>query len=159
MADAKSVGRSATEKAEDAVPTFAATRANPPAENAGAALRQETEELAAQAQEGLRHAGAAAAAGGDATLRSGSALTQGVQDITIAWAHYAEEVVRQTADASRALMNCRSLPEMVEIQARLWRGNLQAFLDQSTRIAEIAGRISSRPFEAMKQAGAGQPRP
>jgi hypothetical protein len=159
MPDAKSAGRSATEKAEDTVPTFATTRADPSAGDTADAMRQQTEQLAAQAQEGLRQAGAATAAGADATLRSGTALTQGVQDITTAWAHYAEEVMRQTADASRALMSCRSLPEMVEIQARLWRGNLQAFLDQSTRIAEIAGRISSRPFDAMKQASTGLPRP
>jgi hypothetical protein len=41
---------------------------------------------------------------------------------------------------------------MFEIQSRLLRGNLQAFLDQSSKIAEIAGRIATRPFEAMKQA-------
>lgn len=159
MAEAKSAARSAGEKTEDAVPTFAATQADPPPESsAGEAVREEAEQLAARAQEGLRQAGAASAAGADATLRSGSAMTQGVQDITTAWARYAEEVMRQTADASRALMNCRSLPEMIEIQARLLRGNLQAFLDQSTRIAEIAGRISSRPFEAIREAGAGQPR-
>ena len=94
----------------------------------------------------------------EAALRSGSAMSQGVQDITTAWAHYGEEVMRQTAEASRAMMNCRSLPEMLEVQARLLRGNLQAFLDQSTKIAEIAGRIASRPFEAMRQAGGDQPR-
>jgi len=41
---------------------------------------------------------------------------------------------------------------MFEIQSRLLRGNLQAFLDQSSKIAEIAGRMATRPFEAMKQA-------
>ncbi len=157
MAEARSAGRGAGEKAEDAVPNFATTTAEA-VSSTGEAVRQQTEQLAAQAQEGVRQAGAATTAGADAALRSGSAITQGVQDIASAWAHYGEEVMRQTADASRALMNCRSLPEMIEIQARLLRGNLQAFLDQSTKIAEIAGRISSRPFEAVKQAGADPPR-
>ena len=63
-----------------------------------------------------------------------------------------KSVVRQTSEASRALIGCRSLTEMFEIQAQLLRGNMQAFLDQSGRITEIAGRMASRPFEALKQA-------
>ncbi|HEY3910837.1 MAG TPA: phasin family protein [Stellaceae bacterium] len=160
MAEAKGAGRSAGERAEDAVPNFATTAADQPAATStGDAVRVQAEQLAAQAGEGVRQAGAATAAGADAALRSGSAITQGVQDITAAWARYGEEVMRQTADASRALVNCRSLPEMIEVQARLLRGNLQAFLDQSSKIAEIAGRIAARPFDAVKQAGADQPRP
>lgn len=160
MAEARSAGRSAAEKAEDAVPTFAATAADQPAATGiGEAARVQTEQLAAQAQEGVRQAGAASAAGADAALRSGSAVTQGVQDIATAWARYGEEVMRQTADAGRALMTCRSLPEMIEVQAQLLRGNLQAFLDQSSKIAEIAGRIAARPFDATRQAGSDRPRP
>ena len=63
------------------------------------------------------------------------------------------ELHEQATEASRALIECRSLTEMFEIQSRLLRGNLQAFLDQSSKIAEIAGRMATRPFEALKQAG------
>ncbi len=159
MAEVKSSGRSATHEAENSAAASAETSADaPPPRSAGEAVREQTEQMAAQAREGVHQAGAATAAGADAALRSGSAMTQGVQDITTAWAHYAEEVMHQTADASRAMMTCRSLPEMLEVQARLLRGNLQAFLDQSTKIAEIAGRIASRPFDAMRQAGGDPPR-
>jgi hypothetical protein len=128
------------------------------ARHVGEAARQQTERLADQAREGVRQAGAASAAGADAVLHSGSAIAQGVQDITTAWTRYAEDVMRQTSEASRALMSCHSFPEMLEVQARLLRGNLQAFLDQSTRIADIAGRMAARPFEAMGRAAADQPR-
>ena len=64
----------------------------------------------------------------------------------------AEAVMRQTAEASRALIGCQNLADMFEIQSRLFQGNLQAFLDQSGKIAEIAGRMTTRPFEATKQA-------
>jgi hypothetical protein len=77
-------------------------------------------------------------------------LAEGVQEVTNAWAHYAEEIMRQTSEVSRALIECRSLTEMFEIQSRLPRGNLQAFLDQSSEIAEIAGRMATRPFEALR---------
>ena len=85
-------------------------------------------------------------------MRSASSLAEGMQEIANAWAHYAEAVMRQTAEASRALLGCQNLADMFEIQSRLFQGNLQAFLDQSGKIAEIAGRMTTRPFEATKQA-------
>jgi hypothetical protein len=113
-----------------------------------AEVDRQTKQRAAQAREG-----AAWAADAGAALRSGSALSEGMQEITTAWAHCAEDVMRQTAEASRALMSCRSFSEMLEVQTRLLRSNLQAFLDQSTKIADIAGRMAARPFEAIKPAG------
>lgn len=156
MADARNAGPSTNDDATDVAATEGGFSAGA---SSGAAMRERTEKLAEQTQEGIRQASAATAAGADAAVRSGSAMTQGMQDLAAAWVHYGEEVMRQTADASRALMSCRSLPEMIEVQARLLRGNLQAFLDQSTKISEIAGRIAARPFEAVREAGAGQPRP
>jgi hypothetical protein len=41
---------------------------------------------------------------------------------------------------------------MLEVQAKLMRDNMQAFLDQSVRIAESARRLTTRPLEAMKEA-------
>jgi hypothetical protein len=116
-------------------------------------IRQTTE----RAREGMRQASAASTAGVEAAMRTSASVAEGVQDITNAWAHYAEEVMRQTTEASRALVGCRSLTDMFEIQSRLLQGNLQAFLDQSGKIAEIAGRIATRPFDAMKEASDDRP--
>jgi len=123
-----------------------------------AEVERQTERLASQVREPMHRAGAAGAAGTDAALQLGSAISEGVQEITTAWAHYAEDVMRRTAEASGALMSCRSFSEMIEVQARLLRSNLQAFLDQSTKIADIAGRMAARPFEAIKQTGVDQTR-
>lgn len=115
-------------------------------------IRETSERLSGSARDSLRQASAASSAGAEAAMRTGSSLAEGMQEVTSAWAHYAEEVMRQTSEASRALIGCRSLTEMFEIQSRLLRGNLQAFLDQSGKIAEVAGRMATRPFEALKQA-------
>ncbi len=112
MAEAKSAGRSAGGTESSAATSLGTTADASSLPSAGEAVREQTEQLASQAREGMRQASAATAAGAGAALRSGSAVTQGVQDITAAWAHYGEEVMRQTAEASRAMMNCRSLPEM-----------------------------------------------
>ena len=86
-------------------------------------------------------------------MRTGSSLAEEMRDIPRAWARYAEEVIRQSLEASRALIGCQSLSEMFEIQSRLLRGNMHAFLDQSS---EIAGRMATRPFQALKQASEAQ---
>jgi hypothetical protein len=78
------------------------------------------------------------------------ALADGVREIATAWARYAEAVMRHTSEASRALLRCQSFGEMIEVQAQLLQGNLRAFLDQSTKVANIAARFSSRSFEASK---------
>jgi hypothetical protein len=119
----------------------------------GEVIRETSERLTGSAREGLRQASAASSAGAEAAIRTGSSFAEGMQEITSAWAHYAEEVMRQTSEASRALIGCRSLTDMFEIQSKLLSGNLQAFLDQSSKIAEIAGQMATRPFEALKQVG------
>lgn len=119
-------------------------------------VRETTERVTQQAREGSHQAAAASTAGAEAVMRTGSSLAEGMQDITRAWTRYAEQVMRQTSEASRALIGCQSLSEIFEIQSRLLRGNMQAFLDQSSEMAEIAGRMATRPFQALKQAGEAQ---
>jgi len=46
----------------------------------------------------------------------------------------------------------QNLHEMLEVQAKLLRDNMQAFLDQSVRIAESASRMATRPLEALTEA-------
>jgi hypothetical protein len=60
--------------------------------------------------------------------------------------------MRHTSEASQALLRARTFNEMLEVQAKLMRDNMQAFLDQSVRIAESASRLTTRPLEAMKEA-------
>jgi len=100
--------------------------------------------------------GSAAAASG--TLRAGSAVASDAQEITAAWARYAEEVMRHISEASQALLRARTFTEMLEVQAKLLRDNMQSFVDQSARIAEAAGRMATRPFNALKEASGDQTR-
>jgi len=67
--------------------------------------------------------------------------------VTAAWARYAEEVMRHTSEASQALLRARTFAEMLEVQAKLLRDNI----DQSARIAEAAGRMATRPFNALQE--------
>jgi len=51
-------------------------------------------------------------AAASAAQRSGSALAECTQEITAAWARYAEEVMRHTSEASQALLRARTFTEI-----------------------------------------------
>lgn len=143
MSDEKTLDRTA-EEAESASGAIARASSDVICETSG--------RLSEPAPENASQASAASATGANAAIKAGSSLAEGMQDIINAWSRFAEEVMRQTSEASRALIGCRSLTEMFEIQSRLLRGSLQAFFDQSSKIAEITGRMATRPFEAMQRA-------
>jgi hypothetical protein len=116
--------------------------------------RQQAERFAEAGREGMRRATEASMAAASGAARSGSALAEGAQEITAAWARYVEEVMRHNSEASQALLRAQTVNEMLEVQARLLRDNMQAFLDQSARIADAASRMARRPFVALKEASA-----
>ena len=109
-------------------------------------------ENAREEVERMQQATEATAAAASGALRSGSAVAGDAQEITAAWARYAEEVMRHTSEASQALLRARTFTEMLEVQAKLLRDNMQSFVNQSGRIAEAAGRMATRPFGDLKEA-------
>jgi hypothetical protein len=122
------------------------------------AAQGQAERLAALGRQGVQQAADASIATAGAAHRSGSAVAECTQEITAAWARYAEEVMRHTSEASQALLRARTFTELLEVQANLLRENMQAFLDQSVRIAESASRMATRPLEELKAASTERPR-
>lgn len=120
-------------------------------ERVGHAAQQQAKRLSEIGREGMRQAVEAATTAATGAARSGSAMADCAQEITAAWTRCAEEVMRHTSEASRAWLRSRSFSEILEVQARLLRDNMQAFLDQSQRVAEAASRMASRPLEATRE--------
>jgi hypothetical protein len=55
--------------------------------------------------------------------------------------------MRHTSEASQALLRAQNFTEMRDVQARLLRSNMQAFVEQSGRIADAPAawrRVRSR---------------
>jgi hypothetical protein len=102
-------------------------------------------------QGGMTNAGVASA--GQTATATGSAVAAGLQDIAQAWADYAQQVLERTTEATQALIKCQSFNDMLGVQAELMRGHLQAFLDQSTKLAEITNRMAARSLDAIREAG------
>jgi hypothetical protein len=128
------------------------------AETVGGAARQQAGRLAQDGAEAMRQVAEVSATTTGGILDSGSAVAGGAQEITAAWARYAEEVMRHTSEASQALLRAQSFTDMLEVQAKLLRDNMQSFLDQTVTIAEAASRMATRPLEAFKNAGSEEAR-
>jgi hypothetical protein len=92
-------------------------------------------------------------AGASANMNAGSAVASGLQDVAQAWADYAQQIVQRTTEATEALLRCRNFNDMLGVQADLMRGHLQAFLDQSTKLAEITNRMATRSIDAFRGSG------
>jgi hypothetical protein len=90
-----------------------------------------------------------ASASGKATMDAGSEVAAGLQDIAQAWVDYAQQMMGRTTAATESLLKCRSFNDMLAIQAELMRGHLQAFLDQSSKLAEITNRMAVRSINAI----------
>jgi hypothetical protein len=84
------------------------------------------------------------------------ALADATKEIAGAWARYSEDVMRNTSEASRALLRSRTMSEMMQAQVAFVHDNMQSFLDQSARLTETASRIVARPLEVLREVSAEQ---
>jgi hypothetical protein len=152
MAESRQAGPQAAKEAERPSDDNRRDTTSDPNRGGGSqAAQRQAERLAELGQQGVRQATDASTAAASAAQRSGSAVAECTQEITAAWARYAEEVMRHTSEASQALLRARTFNEMLEVQGKLLRDNMQAFLDQSVRIAESASRMATRPLEALTE--------
>jgi hypothetical protein len=85
-----------------------------------------------------------------------AAIAGDTQAIAVAWARYAEEVVRHTSEASQALLRAHTFKEMLGVQAKLRRDTMLPFHDQIVKIAETTSRMATRPHDALKEASVEQ---
>jgi hypothetical protein len=96
--------------------------------------------------------GETAAASAKATADAGFAVAAGLQDVAQAWVDYAQQVMHRTSEATESLLKCQNFNDVLAVQAELMRGHLQAFLDQSTKLAEITNRMAARSINPVGEA-------
>jgi hypothetical protein len=118
------------------------------------ALGQQSERVEETGREAERQASRASGAALGGVARTGSTLVDATKEIIGAWASYVADVMRNTSQASEALLRSRTIPEIMQAQVALMRDNVQSFLDQSAKLAETTSRIATRPFEALKEESA-----
>jgi hypothetical protein len=158
MAESAREGQPVQKRTEQPNESGQAGAAGSQPERGSKAAQQEAERVAELGSERMRQAAEASTAAVGGILNSGSAIAGGAQEITAAWGRYAEEVMRHTSEASQELLRARTFTDILDVQAKLLRSNMQAFFDQTVTIAEAASRMATPPFEALKNAATDQVR-
>jgi hypothetical protein len=113
------------------------------------AVQRQTERAVEIGGERMQQATEASAAVAGGALRAGSAVASDAQEITAAWARYAEDVMRYTSEASRALLRARTFAEMLEVQAKIPARQL-AVLRRPKRKDSRSGADGDAPVQCGK---------
>ncbi len=87
----------------------------------------------------------------DTMAQCGTVLAQGAQDISSEWIKLAGNRLQRNLQGLQELAHCRTVPEVVSIQSRLLRENMEQMLSNSRRIAEISLQVASEASQVAKQ--------
>jgi phasin family protein len=100
-----------------------------------------TEELARQSSQTI-----------DAVTQWGAVLTRGAQDISREWFRLAGERMQRNLEGLKELADCKTLPDLMSVQSRLARENMELFLNNSRRIAELSLQVASEASQVTGRA-------
>src|SRR5215472_11963742 len=119
---------------------------------------QQIERVEETGREAARQASETSAAAFRGAARTGFALADATEEIVEVWTHYAEDMMRNTSQASQALSRSYNIFDVMEVQIALVHDNMRSFLDQSAKLALTASRMATCPFEAVRELSADQAR-
>jgi hypothetical protein len=86
----------------------------------------------------------------EAVTQYGAVLAKGVQEISREWVKLAGDRLQRNLEGLKELAHCRTLPEVISLQTRLARENMELMLNNSRRIAVLSLQVAS---EASQVAG------
>ncbi len=131
---AEAAGKAAREK------TTRSTRPRP-------VLAQDTVERAFKAEvdllESYREAFRMARENTEALFRAGNAVVRGLEAAGKEYLSFAQDAISAGLETGRAAARCRSLPQLVKVQASFWHERLDRALAQNRRMADLSIRIAN----------------
>ena len=83
----------------------------------------------------------------DAVVKSSQALTKGVEELSRQVLGYAQQAIEMNVNATRALMGVKSLREFADVQNDLTKTGFDTFVQESTKLSEMAIKTTSEAFE------------
>jgi phasin family protein len=88
----------------------------------------------------------------DALTQYGAVLARGAQDISREWVKLAGERMQRNLEGLKELAHCRTLPDVIAVQNRLMRENMEHMLNNSRRIAELSLQVASEASQVTGRA-------
>jgi hypothetical protein len=88
----------------------------------------------------------------DALTQYSAVLARGAQDISREWVKLAGDRMQRNLEGLRELANCRTLPDLISVQNRLMRANMEHMLNNSRRIVEMSLQVASEASQVTGRA-------
>lgn len=85
----------------------------------------------------------------DAFLKSGNILFKGYEDAMKTWMGWAQSSAEKNAEAAKALMGCKTLNELAELQSRLAQESFDDFMQGVTKLSELGVKIANDAFSPL----------
>lgn len=106
-----------------------------------------TQQVTSEAREALTVLGGSAKDVGDAltAVRASSAVSvSAVAEIRSVWVDLLRNVTRANGEVAKALLQCRSVKQLAELQREFLAGSMRNWLEGSTKVLQITQRTSER---------------
>lgn len=88
----------------------------------------------------------------EAISNSGTALAQGFKDLSREWMELTQAGFQRNLDGFRALMGCRTLPDMIAVGSDMMRGNLEFALTKGQEMAQRSVQVAEQATQKIKAA-------
>lgn len=82
----------------------------------------------------------------DAFVKSSSIVSSGVQELAKSFFSYAENSLKESVEASQALMSCKDVKEAGELQTKLVAGAYEKFVKEATSLSNSSSQIAGDAF-------------
>jgi len=78
----------------------------------------------------------------EALVKAGTVLARGAQDFNKVWFSLAQASLEETVGAAKALLGCKSLPEVVEVQTGLAKAHYDKFVRDSRKLSDMSVKLA-----------------
>lgn len=85
-----------------------------------------------------------------AVAQSGTVVARSVQKTSFEWFALGQMRLQKNIEGFSRLAQCRSVPELMEVQTSLFRDNLLQTFDNSRRIVELTGELAEEATRTMR---------
>ncbi|KZD04276.1 phasin family protein [Oceanibaculum pacificum] len=86
----------------------------------------------------------------DAITASGAIVTKGVEDISKTWFGFTQSSVEQATETMQALMGCKTLRDVVELQNGFAKTSFDQLIAESAKLSEMTIKVTNDAIEPIK---------
>lgn len=83
----------------------------------------------------------------DAVMKSGAVIAKGVQEFNKVWLGLAQDSMQESVAATKALMGCKSVQEMMGVQMDLAKAGYTRIMAENRRLSDISTKLTEEAIE------------